>query len=396
MRIFLTAILLLIINISFSQTVEELEYELSYYKSGESWGNKKEQAFKLLELDGLNNKAINYLVEVYGRNNQKDSIRLLFDRIIKNNPNSPEPYLIRVRDQNPHFEGLTYNQQINCLKEAKKLDSTNIEAIYMLGNLYYELFIQEYDKNKKKVNLDYYATNSIRYFSDLCEQKESFKETSKFPLLQLANFLGDTEKKILYENYNVQTSYFPVSAFMDLPDDWQSNYSVNVIDFVSGSDFNFSGVESAIFSINWYSKHLLALEEPILSDSLPTKIFRFTYLRTFDNPIVIGLENNNDTITIYWKVSDGAGGYEPGKIIENKSKELTVGDWERIEFKINSIKYWSLPTVEKGLLGTDGSHWILEGKTLDNYHVVDRWCGRILSSVCKDLVELTDLKIEIY
>lgn len=57
-------------------------------------GNKKDIAYKLLEIDSLNaKKAINYLVEVYGRNNKKDSISLLFDRLIKENPKSPRPLL---------------------------------------------------------------------------------------------------------------------------------------------------------------------------------------------------------------------------------------------------------------------------------------------------------------
>ena len=188
MKVLLTTILLLINIISFSQTVKELEYELSYFKSGETWGNKKEKAFKLLNIDGLNAKAIDYLVEVFGRNNQKDSISILFDKIIKNNPNSPVPYLIRAHDRNAHFAGLTYTQQINYLKKAKELDNDNIETIYMLGELYYELFNKEYNNNREKENLDYYARNSILYFSELCGQKESFKESLKFPLLQLANY----------------------------------------------------------------------------------------------------------------------------------------------------------------------------------------------------------------
>ncbi|HBS88370.1 MAG: hypothetical protein A2W91_17365 [Bacteroidetes bacterium GWF2_38_335] len=394
MRKILTGLFLLISITSFSQTVKELEYELSYFNSEEEWGNKKDIAFNLLKIDSLNANAINYLVEVYGRNDKKDSISWLFEKLIKEHPRSPEPYLIRVREQNAHFAGLTYTQQINFLKEANKLDSVNTEAIYTLGKLYYELFIQEFNKNKKNANLDFYSSNAIQYFSKLCNQNEEYKETLRFPLIQLTNYTGDLNKKKQYESYNIQSSYFPISAFVDLPKEWQTNFSVNVIDYVSGSDFNYYGVEFAIFSINWYSKHLTALEEPVLSDSLPTKIFRFTYLRTFDNPIVIGIENTNDTISIYWKVSDGAGGYEPGKLIENRKKELTVADWEKIENKVNSIKFWNLPTVEKSLLGSDGSQWIFEGKTLGNYHVVDRWCGGIIYSVCKDLIKLTDLEIK--
>ena len=394
MRKILIGLFLLINIASFSQSVKELEYELSYFKSGEEWGNKKDIAFKLLGIDKLNKNAIAYLVEVYGRNNQKDSIILLFDTLIKENPKSPEPYILRTQERNAHFAGLTYTQQINFLKEAYLLDSVNTEAIYSLGKLYYELFIQEFNEKKEKANLDYYSTNSIQYFSILCNQNKSYKETLKFPLLQLADYLGDTNKKKLFENYKVQSSYFPISAFVDLPNDWQTDYSVNVIDFVSRSEFKVSGVESAIFHINWYAKRLEALEEPVLSDSLPVKVFRFTWLRTFHNPIVIGLENNNDSITLYWKVCDGAGGYEPGKIIEDKSKRLTIKEWTDIVVNIKSIDFWNLPSIKSEILGTDGAQWILEGIEPGKYHVVDRWSGGELEKVCMQLLILTDLKIK--
>lgn len=395
MKKILTGLLLLIINIiCFSQTVKELEYELSYFKSGEEWGNKKNIAFNLLKIDSLNESAINYLVEVYGRNNQKDSISILLDRFIKEKPKSPQPYLIRARERNAHFTGLTYTQQINYLNEAYKLDSVNVEAIYSLGKLYYKLFIKEFKSDKEKTNLDYYSANAIKYFSTLCNQIEIYKETLKFPLIQLANYKGDLNEKKLYSSYKIQYSYFPILAFLDLPSDWQTNYSVNVIDFVSDTECKVSGVESALFHINWYTTHLNALEEPILSDTLPAKVFRFTWLRTFHNPIVIGFVNNNDSITLYWKVCDGSGGYDPGKIIESKIKALTIKEWNDFIANIISIDFWNIPTTQSGILGTDGAQWILEGKELGKYHVVDRWSGGTIESVCLKLLELTDLKIE--
>lgn len=377
---------------SFSQSVEELEHELSFYKSGEKWGNKKDIAYKLLEKDGLNTKAINYLVEVFGRNDQRDSISVLFDEIIKENSDNPKLYLIRASERNAHFSGLTFTQRIEYLKKAIELDKDNIEATYSLGKIYYELFVREFKNNKKKANLDHYATNSVDYFTDLCSIDERFKETTKYPLIQLYNYLGKTNKSKEWKLSNIQSSYFPVSSFVGLPEDWETTYSVDVITYVS--DFSVSGIESALFSINWYSKHLNALNEPVLSDTLPTKIYRFTYLRTFDNPIVIRIENDNDTISIHWKVSDGAGGYEPGEIIESQSKKLSTEDWELIENKIDSIDFWNLPTNETGLMGTDGSQWILEGKSLGKYKVVDRWCGGKISSVCRELIDLTGLKLK--
>lgn len=394
MKKILTGLFLLINITCFSQTVEELEYELSFFKSDEEWGNKKNIAHKLLEIDSLNARAINYLVEVYGTNNQKDSISFLFDKLIRENPKSPEPYLIRAQENNAHFAGLTYTQQIRFLKEAYKLDSVNSEAVYTLGKLYYGLFIKEYKTNKKKANLDNYSSNAIQYFSILCNQNERNKESLKFPIIQLANYYGDLNKVQLYESYKMQSTYFPVSAFVVLPDDWKTNYSVNVLDFASDSEFKVLGVESALFHLNWYSSHLYALSEPVLSDSLPTKVFRFTWLRSFHNPIVIGLERSNDSISVYWKVNDGAGGYEPGKIIENSSKTLTIKEWEDYVASINSIDFWNLPTMETRIFGTDGAQWILEGKELGKYHVVDRWSGGAIEKVCLKLLELTDLKIE--
>ena len=393
-RYFLVVIFVSFVNISFSQTIEELEHELNHYKSDERWGNKKDIAYKLLELDGLNEKAINYLIEAYGRNNQKDSANLLIEKIIKNNPNNPNVFLIIAEERNSHFAGLTFTQRINYLKQAKEIDNNNQVVIYMLGDIYYELFIREYKKtNRKKANLDYYSNNAIEYFYEICEKDTSFKETLKYPLIQLENYKGNKSKIIELENYNIQSSYFPISSFFSLPKDWRTNYLINVLD-LSGEDIlKYSGVKSAIFRIDWYSEHLKAFEEPILlKDSLPIEIYRFTYLRTFDNPIVIRLEKKNDSIIIYWKVLDGYGGYDSGKIIENKSKVLKAKEWENIEEQIDSIKYWEL--TYKKRIGVDGSQWILEGKKLGKYHVIDIRCGGEIASVCKELIKLTDLKIE--
>lgn len=154
--------------------------------------------------------------------------------------------------------------------------------------------------------------------------------------------------------------------------------------------------KSSFFRKNkWYAQYLHAFGETIYKDSLPSEIFRFTYLRAFDNPIVIRLENKNDTIIINWKVVDEAGSYELGKITESKTKKLTIEDWCELEEKIDLINFWNLP-IENDFFGFDGSQWILEGKNQKKYHIVDRWCGQEISSVCETLIKLTDLKVKIY
>lgn len=392
----LLTVLSIVFSIScYSQTVAELEHELSFYKSGETWGNKKEYAFKLLKLDGLNAKAINYLVRAYGEKKQKDSIQWLYDKIMKENPNRPEPYIIRTSSENSRREGLTEEQQISFLKKALEIDRANAEAKYMLGKMYYGLFVKEYRADKNNSSLPSYANQALEQFDALCKLKESNKETLKYPSLQLAHYLGDANKIKRYEQYNVQTSQFPISTFINIPVDWQTNYNVNVMDYVLRSDKNFAGVESAYFHINWYGKHLTALEEPALNDSSATKVFRFTWLRSFHNPVAVRLENNKDRITLYWKVSDGKGGYEPGKLITDKKKNLSVKEWAQFQQKIESLDFWNTSTSDNSVTGLDGARWILEGKEVGKYHVVDRWSGQNIKQICLDLLKMTGLEGEV-
>jgi len=392
MKKILTGLFLLINITCFSQSVKKLEHELSFTVSGD----EKDIAYKLLKIDCSNERAINYLVDAYARKNQKDSISILFDKLVRENPQSPKPYLIRAEELNAKRAGLTYTQQINYLKEAYKLDSVNEETIYSLGRLYYDLFVKEFKTDKRKANLDDYSSNSILYFSKLCNQIEKYNETLKYPFIQLANYSGNLNLKQRYENYTIQHHYFPVSAFVDLPNDWKTNYAVNVIKCVYEKElfFKVTGIEPALMHLNWYDKHLKALNEPVFSDSLPGKVFRFTWLRSFHNPIVIGLKCNNNSISVYWKVCDGRGGYDPGKIIKNKKKTLTIGEWNDFVASIESIDFWNLPATDSRTLGTDGAQWILEGKELGKYHVVDRWSGVTIEKVCLKLLALTGLKIK--
>lgn len=150
------------------------------------------------------------------------------------------------------------------------------------------------------------------------------------------------------------------------------------------------------FLVTWYSGMLKALKEPILfNKSVKKEIYRLTWLRTFHNPVAIRIEKSEGGYTLFWKLCDGAGGYEPGQLIINKSKKITQEDWDDFQDLLQEIDFWNIETEEKGLEGNDGSQWILEGLGQKGYHVVDRWtpqqngyynCGNFL-------IEMTDLEI---
>lgn len=393
MKKLLTGLLLFTCLNCFSQTVKELEHELSFYKSGEVEGQKKDIAFKLLEIDKLNANAIKYIVRVYNMNKQKDSINIFFDRLIRENPNSPELYLLRVENFNSAYAGLSDDQRIKYYEKAYKLNTSNAETINTIGRFYYDLFIKEYTTNKNTAKLKNYSSNAIKYFSQLFDQSNDNKESLKFPLLQLTNFSGNNKKKSIYENFKVQSSHFPLSALADLPNDWATNYSVNVYHYVSESENKVSGIQIAVSRNNWYSRHLKALEEKVLSDSLTTNVFRFTWLSNFHKPIVIRLEKNDDSVKLYWKFIDGQGRYNPGEVFVNRSKALTIKEWQDIETGIQLIDFWKLPTTGSNW-EFDGAHWILEGAAPGKYHVVDRWQGRTIKDFCLKLLKLTDIEIK--
>ena len=127
---------------------------------------------------------------------------------------------------------------------------------------------------------------------------------------------------------------------------------------------------------SWYTKQLNALEELSLYKQKieeEKKIFRFTWLRTFHNPISIRLEIlQNGSGVLYSKMTDGAGGYEPGKIRENTIAKINKKEVEAFLELINMYDFWNIPTQEK-ILGCDGAMWIIEGVWDPKYHLVERW-----------------------
>lgn len=144
----------------------------------------------------------------------------------------------------------------------------------------------------------------------------------------------------------------------------------------------------------WYSRNLRALKEPLLfNKSFDKEIIRFTWLRTFHNPIAIRVVKSEQSIDLYWKLCDGAGGYEPGNLIINRSKKLKIGEWNKILKYLDNASFWT-PKFVREALGYDGAQWIIEATGPDYYQVMDVWCGGDLISVGLYLLSLTDIVVE--
>jgi tetratricopeptide (TPR) repeat protein len=368
-------------NEQHARSIEARKQELTNFLSRPAEPEvMQKKALELLSLDNFNRTAIRYLLLGYQELDQPEAITDFWDKLVKDHKDEPKPYVLRAILSD--YESLTYRERLGYLEKAYALAPEHVEVNYLLSCVYYDFFRKEFSKNKRKETVIPYAEKAVLYMQRTCSFDKKYQEKLKWPLIQLSNYLGDTAALAQARTYDTQTSYFPLSELIVLPDDWTTNFTVDVLD----------KVDSAIFSLDWYSSHLAALEEPVLRDLRHKKVYRFTWLRSFNPPIAIRLENEDGATTLYWKECDGAGGYRPGKLIVNKKKKLTGGDWRKFIAQIQAVKFWSLPSGSGGG-GFDGAQWILEGMEAGRYHVVDRWLGGEIASICLELLGMTDLKI---
>ena len=120
---------------------------------------------------------------------------------------------------------------------------------------------------------------------------------------------------------------------------------------------------------------------------------RFLGLRTFDNPVVVGMEKNGNKTTLRRKTAGGAGGYEPGKIAADESKALDRQAWLEYMARLQKAGCRQMDTTDKGLMGFDGSQWIPGVNPNGQCHLVDRWCGHGIRELCLPLFRLTGMEI---
>jgi hypothetical protein len=152
------------------------------------------------------------------------------------------------------------------------------------------------------------------------------------------------------------------------------------------------------FKANWYSRSLTAMKEPSLSVGQKRDIesYRFLWLRSFDNPIVVRIWRSQSNVYLITKQLDGDGGRHPGKLVVNKSRSLSMKEWDEFITLLGQSSYWTSPTTIDDL-GNDGAQWILEGAKEGRYHIVDRWTPKADDNhrkACWYLVELSGLKPE--
>jgi hypothetical protein len=144
--------------------------------------------------------------------------------------------------------------------------------------------------------------------------------------------------------------------------------------FFPKGDFSNGWAGADDFMNDWYGKHLRAMnEKSLLETSAGQEVYRFLWLRTFHHPVFVRVERRQNEIKLFTKELNGAGGYDPGKIMREGSRNLDQTEWCEFLKLLRQADYWNLPTDAGENNGNDGSQWILEGVRENRYHVVDHW-----------------------
>ena len=131
------------------------------------------------------------------------------------------------------------------------------------------------------------------------------------------------------------------------------------------------------------------------SDDGWREAYRFTWLRSFHHPVAVRIWKCGSVRFIAVKELNGAGGYEPEKIIFERKRELTPDEWREFMRRLDDSCYWQLSTRDDDVVGTDGAQWIFEGFNAGRYHVVDRWSPQSGSyrELCLYVLKLSGLKV---
>lgn len=120
---------------------------------------------------------------------------------------------------------------------------------------------------------------------------------------------------------------------------------------------------------NLYGRQLKALDEPSLSRAGDADVqsYRFTWLRSFHQPVAVRIEVKSDsTGLLFLKVTNGAGGYKPGKLIKNTSRPLSLEQTTKFLTIVDQTRFWDTPSTDEDAAGVDGAQWIVEGAKLEN------------------------------
>ena len=156
------------------------------------------------------------------------------------------------------------------------------------------------------------------------------------------------------------------------------------------------GIGTSDSSSAWYSNFLQVMGEPALYPARKgATSYRLLILPTWGNPVAVRATLSDGLFTLTSCRLSGQGGYEPGKIAEQKKVTLGKEDSTHLANQLEELKLFDKPTND-GVLGLDGSRWLFESAVDGKYHLLNLWTIDYDAKKrgLKPLVKLCQLLIE--
>jgi len=375
------------LQIDSTSKIAELEDIISCFGVSDDYETNIESAKLLQKIDPFNEKAIEHIFRYY-KLKKIDSVALFFDDLIRKHPKNIEPLLLRANmlyfEIKNYKDSLYFVEKEKYLLKAYSIDHKNVSVCYYLGELYYEDFIKF---NRKKSFLNNPVDNALKFLKETIKADSTQYDKLFFAISQLEKFKNRSITITLDPLLGIDNNcYFPSWYFANLSDKWEEDFNKDYIFLI----------ESSSGHSDWMKKQLIALNEPCLYNlKIPEnyEVYRFTWLRSFDPPIVVRIVKSKNNYTIYWKVGKGMGGYEPEGIKEFGKRELSKKEWSDFENIFKKINFEDLPHSDYEP-SFDGATWTLERATPKNYKAYYTKEPYKISRLCMLMVKMAGILID--
>lgn len=150
----------------------------------------------------------------------------------------------------------------------------------------------------------------------------------------------------------------------------------------------------------WLTGDLISFQEPNLYRSTidkTDKAYRFTWLRSFDLPVVIRIEKRQKRFVLTCKELLDYNGRKANEFKVNITKKISMPQWITFEYLLKKMNFEQVQTdISDSTECMDGAIWILESKSENNYHCIYRHCSteKDFEKACLYLLKLSGLKIK--
>jgi hypothetical protein len=159
---------------------------------------------------------------------------------------------------------------------------------------------------------------------------------------------------------------------------------------------SYNGREVDYHIKKWGSETLFFIKEPILCNYKGNvESIRFTWLRAFENPVVIRISKLNDTSLVRIKeLSMKTAENDTPKIILDTIMTLKKELWEKAVSDLEKNNF--LNKINRDTtLNKDGASWLLESRLNNSYHYIIRWDtgnaeGKELNTFAKTIIQIAN------